>query len=125
MFVEGIRSSARAAGISPLILFLPITPVATELPEKLNSLLWIARKKDTLALANIMGAMVFQSTFPVAIGLVGTPWQLDRFGLTSAGLAISSGLVLYILMRFRGKWRPGDLIICFLFYVGYILYLYF
>ena len=31
--------------------------------------MWMRQKKDTLALGNITGAMVFQSTFPVAIGM--------------------------------------------------------
>ena len=59
-------------GAAPLIVSLLITPIATELPEKFNSILWIRHRKDTLALGNITGAMVFQSTFPVSIGLIFT-----------------------------------------------------
>ena len=55
-------------GAAPLIMSLLITPIATELPEKFNSVLWIRQRKDTLALGNITGAMVFQSTFPVSVG---------------------------------------------------------
>ena len=32
--------------------------IATELPENVNSVLWIRRRKDTLAMGNITGAMV-------------------------------------------------------------------
>lgn len=124
LFVEGIQQVAQLWGVSPLILSLLITPIATELPEKLNSLIWIYRGKDTLAVANITGAMVFQSSFPVAVGLIGTPWRLDRFGLASAGLALLAAVMLYGLMRFRGKWSPIHLIACLIFYMAYMLYLY-
>ncbi len=124
LFVDGVQEAAQAWGVSPLILSLLITPVATELPEKLNSLIWIARRKDTLAVANITGAMVFQSTFPVSVGLIGTSWQLDRFGLASVGLAILAAFVLYSLIRFRGRWRPIHLIFCLFFYLSYILYVF-
>ncbi|MEK6684254.1 MAG: sodium:calcium antiporter [Nitrospirota bacterium] len=123
-FVAGVQEAAHAWGVSPLILSLFITPIATELPEKLNSLIWIAQRKDTLAVANITGAMVFQSTFPVSVGLIGTSWQLDRYGLASAGLAILAAFMLYSLIRFRGRWRPIHLIFCLSFYLAYILYVF-
>ncbi|MBI3994548.1 MAG: sodium:calcium antiporter [Nitrospirae bacterium] len=123
-FVAGVQGAAQAWGVSPLILSLFITPVATELPEKLNSLIWIAQRKDTLAVANITGAMVFQSTFPVSVGLIGTSWQLDRYGLASAGLAILAAVVLYSLIRLHVRWRPVHLIFCLSFYLAYVLYVF-
>ena len=42
-----------------------IAPLATELPEKPNSVLWMREGKDALALGNVTGAMVFQATVPV------------------------------------------------------------
>jgi cation:H+ antiporter len=124
LFVEGMQRLSQILDVSPLILSLIITPIATELPETFNSFIWIAQRKDTLAVANITGAMVFQSTFPVSIGLIGTPWQLDRFGLASAGLAILSAFLLYGVFRFRGRWRPIHLIFCLSFYLTYILYVF-
>jgi cation:H+ antiporter len=124
LFVEGIQKASQALEVSPLILSLIITPLATELPETFNSIIWIAQRKDTLAVANITGAMVFQSTFPVSVGLIGTPWQLDRLGLTSGGLAILATVVLYGIIRFWGRWRPYHLIGCGVFYLIYMLYLF-
>ncbi|MBI3610292.1 MAG: sodium:calcium antiporter [Nitrospirae bacterium] len=124
LFVEGMQRLSQTFGVSPLILSLIITPIATELPETFNSFIWIAQRKDTLAVANITGAMVFQSTFPVGVGLIGTPWQLDRLGLASAVLALLAAFVLYNLVRFRGRWRPVHLIFCLSLYVAYILYVF-
>ncbi len=65
--------------------------------------MWMRDKKDTLALGNITGAMVFQSTFPVAIGLAFTEWRLwggNWHAAVAAGVAIFAGLVLYGRLRF-------------------------
>lgn len=74
-FINGIEEAANIIGISALMLSLLIIPIATELPEKVNSILWIRKGKDTLAFGNITGAMVFQGTLLPAIGIMLTSWQ--------------------------------------------------
>jgi cation:H+ antiporter len=107
LFVKELTSISTAAGVPALVISLLITPVATELPEKFNSVMWMGQKKDTLALGNITGAMVFQSTFPVAIGMAFTEWRLWEsggwFALLSAGIALLSGALLYGRLRFTKK----------------------
>jgi cation:H+ antiporter len=71
----GVDGVAGLLGISALLLSLLIIPIATELPEKVNSILWIRREKDTLAFGNITGAMVFQGNLLPATGIALTPWQ--------------------------------------------------
>ncbi len=73
-FIHGVEGAAQILGISTLLLSLLIIPIATELPEKVNSILWIRKGKDTLAFGNITGAMVFQGTLLPAIGIMLTPW---------------------------------------------------
>ncbi len=77
-FIHGIEGVSRLLGISTLLLSLLIIPVATELPEKVNSVFWARRGKDTLAFGNITGAMVFQGTLLPALGILLTPWQPSR-----------------------------------------------
>jgi cation:H+ antiporter len=74
-FIHGVEEAAQIIGISALLLSLLIIPIATELPEKVNSILWIRKGKDTLAFGNITGAMVFQGTLLPAIGIMLTPWE--------------------------------------------------
>ncbi|MCX8031879.1 MAG: sodium:calcium antiporter [Thermoleophilia bacterium] len=107
LFVDKLANVAAALGVPPLVISLLITPVATELPEKFNSVLWMREKKDTLALGNITGAMVFQSTFPVAVGMVFTDWHLwgegDWHAAVAAGVALLSGLIMYLQLRFTKR----------------------
>ena len=74
-FVNQIEIVASFIGISVLVLSIMVVPIATELPEKVNSILWIRRRKDTLAFGNITGAMVFQGTLLPALGIILTPWE--------------------------------------------------
>jgi len=74
-FINGVQGVSQALHISALLLSLLIIPIATELPEKVNSILWVRRGKDTMAFGNITGAMVFQGTLLPAIGILLTPWE--------------------------------------------------
>ncbi len=102
LFVEQIEAAAAEFGISTVILALIITPIATELPEKFNSFMWIRNGKDTFAIGNITGAMVFQSCIPVTVGILLTNWHLDishtpeLLQAISIGIALFSGVVLYL-----------------------------
>lgn len=95
-FIMGVEEAAQLLGITALLLSLLIIPIATELPEKVNSILWIRRHKDTLAFGNITGAMVFQGTLLPAIGIMLTPWSPRREVL--AGVVIT--LLAAVWLRF-------------------------
>ena len=102
LFVEEVVTVAEALGISALVLSLVLAPLATELPEKLNSVLWMRREKDTLAVGNITGAMAFQSTVPIALGLVVTEWDLDGFAVAAGVAGLAGGaLALWRLPKDR------------------------
>lgn len=99
-FVDAVEHISVAVGIPAGLIALVLAPLATELPEKFNSVIWLRDNKDTLAVGNITGAMVFQSTIPVSIGILFTPWQLDFLTALAAVFAILSGVVfLGFLLR--------------------------
>ncbi len=103
LIVEQLIAIADSLDVSPLLLALLIAPLATELPEKANSFLWVREGKDALALGNITGAMAFQSTVPVAIGVAFTSWELDRFSLLAGALALAGGLLALRSLHHRGR----------------------
>lgn len=123
VFVGSIEATADIFGISALALSLIITPIATELPEKFNSIIWVSKKKDTLALGNITGAMVFQSCIPVTIGILATPWMLDIKALASAVAALLSSSVVYLWIKLRGSLNPFPLLAGGIFYAAFIVFL--
>ncbi len=80
------------------------------------------RGKDTLAVGNITGALVFQGVFPVAIGLVFTPWRLSGDGLVAALVAFASGAALYGMLVVRGRFEARFLIVQGVVYAGFVAY---
>ena len=122
LFVSGVNTIADNLGLSHLVFALLVAPVATELPEKFNSVLWVRRGKDTLALGNMTGAMVFQSAFPVSIGLLLTPWHLAHEALVAAVIALVAGSVLWLTIRFRGRFSARLLLLQGGFFVAYVIY---
>jgi len=122
LFVHEIEVFAHEFGIPALVLSLIIAPLATELPEKFNSVLWIRKRKDTLAMGNISGAMVFQSCIPVAIGVVFTPWVLNEFAIASAVIAIAAGIMLQIYLRTGAHVTGREMLTLGIPYVAYIVW---
>lgn len=99
-FIHGIEAAAPMLGISALVLSLMIVPIATELPEKVNSILWIRKHKDTLAFGNITGAMVFQGTLLPAIGILLTPWAPQKEVLAGVVITlVAAGWLRFMLQR--------------------------
>lgn len=104
-FVDKIEKIAKIIGFAPIFLSLIVSPIATELPEKINSVLWARKGKDTLALANITGALVFQACFPVAFGVAFTSWKLD-FKTIGTGLVAITSALIYLNLIAKNRLRP-------------------
>ncbi|MEX2546187.1 MAG: sodium:calcium antiporter [Chloroflexota bacterium] len=126
VFVDAVEHIASAARLDPVLLALIIAPIATELPEKFNSLIWVRQGKDTLAMGNITGAMVFQSCIPTAIGVIlaADAWTISSGSLlsfASAGIAFVATAVIFLPMVRRGSLSGGHLLIGGLFYVLYVV----
>jgi len=127
-FADFVEDFSHAMHFNTLLVALILAPLATELPEAANSLIWTRDSKDVIALGNVTGAMVFQSTFPVTIGVLLTPWQLGQFGTVAAVFALISGLLIYVQLRVRARENAlplsslmvgGSLYVVF---IGYVLW---
>ena len=121
-FVSGIEQASMALAIPTLVFSLLVTPFATELPEKFNSIMWIRQGKDTLALGNITGAMVFQACILPAIGILLTPWELTPPSLIAAGLGLTSTGAAYVQLKVRGNLHYRHLIGMGMLYLGFAVY---
>jgi len=120
IFVNYITLLSMKSGISSLILSLLIAPIATELPEKFNSIKWTIKNKDTLAISNVTGAMVFQSAIPVSVGLIFTNWRLGKTELLNILFSLSMAMITYIIVKIKGR-LPSWVLMCGgVFYLIYI-----
>ncbi|MGZ8513877.1 MAG: sodium:calcium antiporter [Candidatus Limnocylindrales bacterium] len=124
-FVDSVERIADDLHVNGALLALVVAPIATELPEKFNSVIWVRMGKDTLAMGNITGAMVFQATIPTVVALAFAPhaWVAapgSYVAFASAGIAFLSAGFVFIPMAREGVLRGRGLLVGGLFYLGYL-----
>lgn len=121
-FVSGVEHLADPLHIPIIALSLLIVPIATELPEKINSVLWTRRGKDTLAVGNVTGAMVFQGSLLPAIGIFLTPWHVNLTVMTSGIITLAAALwISFIAYRRGGGIQPIFLLVNGALYLVFVL----
>ncbi len=99
VFVRELAALSPVLGISTQLTALLVSPIATELPETLNAIIWLRQGKATLALGNISGAMMIQATVPSALGIFFTPWLFDRALTIAAAVTLASIALMWLLLR--------------------------
>ena len=101
VFVAQLEWVGPALGLPAVVVALLLSPIATELPEIMNAIIWVRQGKTELAVANISGAMMIQATVPSGIGILFTPWLFDTPLLLAAGATMASIAYLNWLFRTR------------------------
>ncbi|MGC5394355.1 sodium:calcium antiporter [Streptomyces sp. DT20] len=115
LFVRQLDAIGPMLGLSSAVTALLLSPVATELPEVMNAIIWVRQGKTQLALANTSGAMMIQATVPSGLGLLFTSWEFDG-ALLWSGL-ITMAAIVYLLLTMRAhRLTPGRLAVTALFY---------
>lgn len=120
LFVHNLEAFSVSLGIKPLIVSLILSPIATELPETLNAIIWVRQGKEKLALANISGAMMIQTTIPSALGILFTTWTFDIHLAIAAIVTITSIIFLLVTLR-RNVLSAKRLTYASLFYIIFVL----
>lgn len=106
IFVHQLAIVGPGLGLPPQIVALLLAPIATELPEILNAVIWVRQGKQSMALANISGAMMIQATIPSALGIGFTSWLLSPALVWAALVTMASIGGLYLLLRRRALSGP-------------------
>lgn len=99
VFVSQLDALGHALHVRSQLMALLLSPVATELPETMNAIIWVRQGKHKLALANISGAMMIQATVPTALGLFYTPWRLDAPLVIAAAVTMAAVITMFIAFR--------------------------
>jgi cation:H+ antiporter len=115
-FVGQLEVIADALGWAPQFVALLLSPIATELPETMNAVIWVRQGRERLALANISGAMMIQATVPSALGLLFTPWMFNH-SLFAAGVITALAVVILLAIFSRGRANGRRLVPLALLYV--------
>ncbi|MFE9220321.1 sodium:calcium antiporter [Streptomyces lavendulae] len=119
-FVKQLDVIGPMLGLSATVTALLLSPIATELPEIMNAVIWVRQGKTRLALANISGSMMIQATVPSGIGLIFTSWQFDGPLLWSG--IVTMAAITYLLLTMRAhRLTPARLAVAGAFYVVFAI----
>lgn len=118
VFVEQLEWAGPALGLPAVVVALLLSPIATELPEIMNAIIWVRQGKANLALANISGSMMIQATVPSAIGIGLTSWRFDTPLMLAGFLTLASVSYLLLVMK-RGAFTPAKLLFAGGFYLAF------
>ena len=110
LFVHTLSGLALRLGVSGFVLSALVAPLATELPETVNSVVWTSQGKDTLAVANVTGAMVLQGAVIPAVGMWFTPWHFSPSESLAALLALAAAAGVLLAFRLTGRLQPWVLV---------------
>ncbi|MDQ6766558.1 MAG: hypothetical protein M3Z41_01965 [Candidatus Eremiobacteraeota bacterium] len=119
--VASLSQAALVFAVSPLIISLLLSPIATELPEASSVVLWMRRREDTLAMNNVLGAMMFQTSIACAIAMLATPWQLGANAYAAGLAALSAVALLVITTLISRRVQPLALAVAGLGYIAYLV----
>jgi len=123
LFVSQLEALGPALGLEPQLLALLLSPIATELPETMNAIIWVRQGKYRLALANISGAMMIQATIPTAFGLFWTPWILGAPLLFAGGITALAIVVMFLAFRtgMVSRWLLAAMGLLYLAFAGLLV----
>lgn len=128
LLVWGGVEVARSLGISDVVIGLTIVAIGTSLPELAASIAAVKKKEHDLALGNIIGSNMFNSS--IVIGLAGaiSSTQIDPYLITRDLPVMGLATIALYLMGSPVVNRPGRInryegAALLLGYVGYNCYL--
>jgi cation:H+ antiporter len=107
VFVSQLETIGNGLGVSAQFVALLLSPVATELPETLNAVIWVRQGRERLALANISGAMMIQATVPAGLGVLFTAWRFDAPLIAAGIVTATAATALWLLFQRRAVSAKG------------------
>jgi cation:H+ antiporter len=125
--VDGAVVLATKFGMSESLVGLTIVAVGTSLPEMATSAVAAYKRNVEIAVGNVVGSNIFNIFFVLGISAIIKPLPYQMKNNRDIGVVIFSSLVLFLFM-FTGKKRSLDrwegliFIICYTFFVAYLVY---
>ena len=122
-FVASLDQASLAFGVAPFVIAVFLSPIATELPEASSVVLWMRRREDDLAMSNVLGAMMFQTSIACSIAILATPWALGRSAYAAGAATLAAVAVVIVTTLLRKRVEPLALAACGLLYAAYIIFM--
>ena len=126
LVVDNAVEIATELGVSQKIIGLTILAAGTSLPELVTSVVAAFKKRNDVAIGNIVGSNIFNIFFILSISTLINPIEYDISFNTDLYLLIGGTIFLFIAMFLAGKkkldrWEAAVLLISFIVYTIYLI----
>lgn len=122
LVVDNAVFLAEALGVSQTIIGLTIVAVGTSLPEIVTTVLAVYKKKEDIALGNVIGSNTINVFFILGITSAITPLEIPSAILIDIGIMILVSMLLYIIARFQKEITKISGTLLLACYVSYIFF---
>ncbi|MDX1471754.1 MAG: calcium/sodium antiporter [Flavobacteriaceae bacterium] len=126
LVVDNAVEIATELGVSQKIIGLTILAAGTSLPELVTSVVAAFKKRNDVAIGNIVGSNIFNIFFILSISTLINPIEYDISFNTDLYLLIGGTIFLFVAMFLAGKkkldrWEAAVLLISFIVYTIYLI----
>lgn len=124
-FVNGATTIARAVGVSDKFIAITLLAGGTSFPELATCIVAAAKKKDQLALGNVLGSNVFNILLILGTSAVVTPLSTLALSWVDLGVMVLSAVLIW-LWTYTGRrdridrWEAILMLLLFFGYYGWL-----
>ncbi|MDD3233258.1 MAG: calcium/sodium antiporter [Candidatus Methanomethylophilus sp.] len=120
-FIAGAVDLTGLLGVSDLLIGLLVVAVGTALPELCVCLMAAWRHENELAVSNIVGSIIFNVGFALALGILFTDVPAGGYVLTfHLPLMLLMGLLLVLMVHRHNDVSRGEGALLLLIYIAYV-----
>lgn len=125
MFVDNAVWLAEYFGVSEKFISITILAGGTSLPELVTCLVAVAKRKNQLALGNILGSNIFNILLILGCSSIITPLSFSGMTFLDMGFLLLSGLILLLWTKTGRKshidrWEGALMITLYLVYLAFL-----
>ena len=125
LFVNNATAIARAVGVSDKFIAITLLAGGTSFPELATCIVAAAKKKDQLALGNVLGSNVFNILLILGTSAVVTPLSTLALSWVDLGVMVLSAVLIW-LWTYTGRrdridrWEAILMLLLFFGYYGWL-----
>ncbi len=125
LFVNNATAIARAVGVSDKFIAITLLAGGTSFPELATCIVAAAKKKDQLALGNVLGSNVFNILLILGTSAVVTPLSTLALSWVDLGVMVLSAVLIW-LWTYTGRrdridrWEAVLMLLLFFGYYGWL-----
>ncbi len=126
LFVNNATAIARAIGVSDKFIAITLLAGGTSFPELATCIVAAAKKKDQLALGNVLGSNVFNILLILGTSAVVTPLSTVALTLVDLGVLLASAALIWLwtYTGHRDRIDRWEAVLMLLLFFGYYTWLF-